>query len=46
MRNICFDMYSYDIITNSDESEYRDQVYKLVSWFNDNNLELNVSKTK
>jgi hypothetical protein len=34
------------LITNSDESEYRDQVNKLISWCNDNNLELNVNKTK
>ena len=34
------------LITNSDESEYRDQVNKLISWCNDYNLELNVNKTK
>ena len=34
------------LITNSDESEYRDQVNKLISWCNDNYLELNVNKTK
>ena len=34
------------LITNSDESENRDQVNKLISWCNDNNLELNVNKTK
>ena len=34
------------LITNSDESEYRDQVNKLISWCNDNNLELYVNKTK
>ena len=34
------------VITNSDESEYRDQVNKHISWCNDNNLELNVNKTK
>ena len=34
------------LITNSDESEYRDQVNKLISWCNDSNLELNVNKTK
>ena len=34
------------IITNSDESEYRDQVNKLINWCDENNLELNVSKTK
>ena len=34
------------LITNSNESEYRDQVNKLISWCNDNKLELNVNKTK
>ena len=34
------------LVTNADESEYRDQVNKLISWCNDNNLELNVNKTK
>ena len=34
------------LIKYSDESEYRDQVNKLISWCNDNNLELNVNKTK
>ncbi len=34
------------LITNSDESEYRDQVNKLISWCNDNNLKLIVNKTK
>ena len=34
------------LITNSDESEYRDQVNKHISWCNDNNLEFNVNKTK
>ena len=34
------------LITNYDESEYRNQVNKLISWCNDNNLELNVNKTK
>ena len=34
------------LITNYDESEYRDQVNKLINWCNDNNLELNVNKTK
>ena len=29
-----------------DESEYRDQVNKHINWCNDNNLELNVNKTK
>ena len=28
------------------ESEYRDQVNKLINWCGENNLELNVSKTK
>ena len=34
------------LVQNSDESESRDQVNKLISWCNDNNLELKVSKTK
>jgi len=34
------------LITNSDESEYRDQVNKLISWCNDNDMELNVNETK
>ena len=34
------------LITNSGESEYRDQVNKLINWCNDNNLELNINKTK
>ena len=34
------------LITNSDESEYRDQVNKLINWCGENNLELNVNKTK
>ena len=34
------------LITNSDESEYRDQVTKLINWCGENNLELNVNKTK
>ena len=34
------------LITNSDESEYREEVDRLVSWCDRNNLELNTSKTK
>ena len=34
------------ILTTSDESEYRDQINKLISWYNDNSLELNVNKPK
>ena len=34
------------LITDNDESLYRDEVSKLVSWCNQNNLVLNVSKTK
>ena len=34
------------LITISDESEYRGQVNKLISWCNNNNLEHNVNKTK
>ena len=33
------------LITNSDESEYRDQVNKRISWCSENNLELNVNKS-
>ena len=34
------------LIANVDESEYRDEINKLISWCNDNNLELIVNKTK
>ena len=34
------------LITNSDESECRDQVNKLINWCGENYLELNASKTK
>ena len=34
------------LITNSDESKYRDQANKLISWCSENNLELNVNKRK
>ena len=34
------------LITNDDESNYREEALKLVSWCDENNLELNVSKTK
>ncbi|KAK2157151.1 hypothetical protein NP493_1902g00003 [Ridgeia piscesae] len=34
------------LTTNSDESDYRDQANKLISWCSENNLELNVNKTK
>ena len=33
-------------ISNDDESQYRDQIVGLVNWCNENNLSLNVSKTK
>eukprot|EP00061_Rhincodon_typus_P004168 g21893.t1 len=33
-------------ISNDNESEYRKEIVGLVSWCNDNNLSLNVSKTK
>ena len=32
------------LITNSDESEYRDHVNKFVSWCSENNPDLNVNK--
>ncbi|XP_070199067.1 uncharacterized protein [Littorina saxatilis] len=34
------------LISNDDESVYREEVEQLVGWCSDNNLELNVSKTK
>lgn len=34
------------LITNNDESTYRDEVRQLESWYRDNNLSLNVDKTK
>ena len=34
------------LITYYDESEYHDQVNKLISWCSENNMELNVNKTK
>lgn len=34
------------LITNNDESAYRDEVTSLTSWCQENNLSLNVSKTK
>ena len=34
------------LITNDNESRYREDVLELVSWCDKNNLELNVSKTK
>ena len=33
------------LIANSDESGYRDQLNKLISWCSENNLDLNVNKT-
>ena len=33
-------------ITNSDESEYLDEENKLIRWGSENNLELNINKTK
>lgn len=34
------------LIANGDESRYREEVLELVNWCDQNNLELNVSKTK
>ena len=34
------------LITNNDETSYREEVRDLGVWFQDNNLSLNVSKTK
>ena len=33
-------------ISNNDETEYRKEIENLVNWCNDNNLSLNVNKTK
>ena len=33
------------LITNSDDSEYRDQMNTLISWCRENNLELTLNKT-
>ena len=33
-------------IENADETTYRDEVQRMVGWCADNNLEINVSKTK
>ena len=33
-------------ISNNDETEYRNEIEKLVNWCGDNNLSLNVNKTK
>ena len=46
IRKFADDATVIGLIKNSDESEYRDQVNKLISWCNDNNMELNVNKTK
>ena len=52
-RHVCNTMVKFaddttleGLITNDDETSYRDEVLKLVSWCEENNLELNVSKTK
>ena len=34
------------LMTNSDDSEYRHEVNRLVSWRDSNNLLLNASKTR
>ena len=34
------------LVTNSDESEYRQEVNRLVSWRDNNNLQFNASKTR
>ena len=34
------------LVTNSDKSEYRHEVNRLVSWCDNNNLQLNASKTR
>ena len=44
--NFADDTTAAGLIRNNDERNYRDQVAKLVDWCSENNLELNVSKTK
>ena len=34
------------LISEGDESAYRDEILKLTSWWSDNNLALNTTKTK
>jgi hypothetical protein len=34
------------LITDNDETAYKEEVRKLAVWYQDNNLSLNVSKTK
>lgn len=34
------------LISNGNEAVYRDEVYRLVEWCTDNNLSLNIKKTK
>ena len=34
------------LITNNDESDYREETSELALWCRDNNLSLNISKTK
>lgn len=34
------------LITNDDDTAYRDEVQRLSEWFNYNNLTLNAKKTK
>ena len=40
------DTTAIGLITDCDETEYREEVRTLTSWCQDNNLHLNVSKTK
>ena len=46
IRNCADDTTVLGLITNSDESEYCDQVNKRISCCSENNLELNVNKTE
>ena len=40
------DITVISLIVNDDESDYRNEVELLVKWSNDNNVILNVDKTK
>ncbi|KAF7657819.1 hypothetical protein LDENG_00021600 [Lucifuga dentata] len=43
--NYAADMTVVGLITNNDESHYREEVEQLVTWCSDNNLSLSVGKT-
>ncbi|KAM3861147.1 inverted formin-2-like [Diretmus argenteus] len=46
MEDILYDTSVVGLITNNDESDYRREVEELVRWCENNNLILNISKTK